>query len=42
VYLDQSGSGELRVVKEIVHQRGSTGGRCRELETMAIIVKNLG
>jgi hypothetical protein len=42
VYLDQNGSGELRVVKEIVHQRGSSGGRCRELETMGIVVKNLG
>ncbi|KAL3443987.1 ankyrin repeat-containing domain protein [Aspergillus insuetus] len=42
VYLDQSGSGELRVVKDIVHQKGSTGGCCRELETMAIVVKNLG
>lgn len=42
VYLDESTAGQLRVVKEILHQDPTRGNRCLELEAAARIAKDIG
>ncbi|KAI2833980.1 hypothetical protein CBS11350_11066 [Aspergillus niger] len=42
VYLDENVNGQLRVVKEILHQPGSDRNRCSELEAAARIARDVG